>query len=902
MSKRVCLPKLQSSAPEPATSSEEEYSFAQFWRCALQVNPFNYQEAYRGQDHGHDEDGYNQALLEKCLTLGIRVVGIADHGSVGSVDKLRETLSAKGIVVFPGFEISSTEKIHMVCLFPENTTRDQLNRYLGKLDLTNVEDGVRPSNLGCLELAKRIHEIGGLWYAAHATGNNGLLRLNKDGGGLAHIWKDSQCVRVVQIPGSVSDLPENYRNIVENKNPDYHRDRPITAINAKDVAKPEDLEHESASTWIKMTRPSFEAFKIAFLDPESRLRLSVAREPHSVIESMKIQGGYLDGVEARFSEHLNALIGGRGTGKSTLIECLRYVLELSPKGKQALKLHQDMLKENLGKQAGAIELVVRSAAQHGARFTISRRYGERAIVRDASGAVSRQTPRDLLPQIEVYGQNEIFELAQDGQSRARLLERFLPADGAGSERREALQKKLADNARELMKTRTDLDEVTEKVARLPKLGEQLKGFQDLGVEAKLEKTRFYERERQLVDRVQQELTGLESGVQTLGEKLPDLTFLSDDALEALPDASLLVAMRDELERLRNEFVKYQSAIQETIRSCKVALEPHLTAWKAAMKAGEQELQKSLNELPDMAGKSGREVGAAYQRLIQEFERIKPLEAKKATLTEDLARLEQERESLIAELSDARRTRANKLQAAVSKLNQRLKGKLRVDLRVEGDRSRLKEFLAGCKLEGVGEKRLAWIEEKEVTPLALARAIREGTTKLATEYGVTRVIAEALAKLSYSKLLELEAIELTDHVSIELNVAHGDEEQYKDLSRLSTGQQCTAVLHLLLLDNPDPLVIDQPEDNLDNAFIAERIVRELRDAKTRRQFLFSTHNANIPVFGDAEWIGVLTASENRGVLQPGHQGSIDVPYIREQAAEILEGGRAAFMQRKEMYEF
>ena len=233
---------------------------------------------------------------------------------------------------------------------------------------------------------------------------------------------------------------------------------------------------------------------------------------------------------------------------------------------------------------------------------------------------------------------------------------------------------------------------------------------------------------------------------------------------------------------------------------------------------------------------------------------------------------------------------------------RLKGKLRVELRVEGDRSSLREFLGGCRLEGVGERRLAWIEEKEATPLALARAIRAGVAQLATEYGLTPGVADALAKLPYSKQLELEAIELKDHVSIELNVARGDAERYRDLARLSTGQQCTAILHLLLLDNVDPLIVDQPEDNLDNAFIAERIVRELRDAKTRRQFLFSTHNANIPVFGDAEWIGVLTASENRGALEPQHQGSIDVPFIREQAAEILEGGRAAFTKRKEMYEF
>lgn len=887
---------------EPVSDKAKEYPFARFWRCALQVNPWKYQKDYRGQDHGLDEDNYNLALAQKCHELRICVVGIADHGSVESVDKLREVLQARGIVVFPGFEIASTEKIHMVCLFPEGTTQDQLNRYLGKLDVTDIQDGVRPSNLGCLDLAKRMHELGGFWYAAHVTGNNGLLRLNKDGGGLAHIWKDSRCVRVAQIPGAVTDLPVNYRGIVENKNPDYRRERDIIPIHAKDVARPEDLDNPSATSWIKMTRPSFTAFKVAFLDPQSRVRLSLAEEPHSVLESLQIHGGYLDGVEARFSEHLNALIGGRGTGKSTLIECLRYVLELSPKGKQALKLHQDIVRENLGKQGGSIELTLRSAAQHGNRFTISRRFGEPAIVRDASGAVSQQLPRDLLPQVEVYGQNEIFELAQDGSSRARLLDRFLPADPVGSEQRDVLRKRLAENAQKLIKARADLDELTEKVSRLPRLGEQLKGFQDLGIETKLAKAPLYARERQLVDRVGQEIARLESGMQVLRESLLDLTFLSDKALDGLPDAHLLVNIRGELERLRGDVAKYQAALQEAVSSGKAALGPHVTAWQAAVRAGEEELEKALAGLPNMAGKSGREIGVAYRQLTQEIERIKPLGARRDVLTQLLGSLEQERKTLIAELSDIRRSRASRLQAAVASLNHRLKGKLRVALRIEGNRIGLKEFLIGCRLEGVGERRLAWIEEKDVTPLALARAIREGAPMLALEYDVTPMVADALAKIPHSKLLELESIELTDDVGIELNVAHGEAEQYKDLTRLSTGQQCTAVLHLLLLDNSDPLVVDQPEDNLDNAFIAERIVGELRDAKTRRQFLFSTHNANIPVFGDAEWIGVLTASESRGALERGHQGSIDVPYIREQAADILEGGRAAFTQRREMYEF
>jgi hypothetical protein len=110
------------------------------------------------------------------------------------------------------------------------------------------------------------------------------------------------------------------------------------------------------------------------------------------------------------------------------------------------------------------------------------------------------------------------------------------------------------------------------------------------------------------------------------------------------------------------------------------------------------------------------------------------------------------------------------------------------------------------------------------------------------------------------------------------------------------------LHLLLLDNQDPLILDQPEDNLDNAFIAERIVTELRKAKLSRQFLFATHNANIPVFGDAEWIGVLSVEDDKGGILPDQQGAIDLPAIQQLAADILEGGKSAFNQRRDKYGF
>lgn len=883
----------------------DQSTYAKFWRCALQVNPVGYNSIYRGADHGLDEEGYNQALLQKCIELGIAVVGLADHGSVASVDALRKVLEKHGIVVFPGFEIASNDKTHYVCLFSEETTRQHLERYLGNLDLLDPADGVRPSRLSSEQLIEKVDQLGGFIYAAHCTQDSGLLK-NR----LNHVWKLSK-LRAAQIPGEVDDLVEVesgfYRKVLLNKDNAYHRERPIAVINAKDVARPEDLEQQGATCLIKMTRPNFAAFKVAFLDPGSRIRLNSqqAENPIGKVLRMTVSGGYLDGVCVNFSDHLNTVIGGRGTGKSTLLECLRYVLNFQPKGKQALKLHQDIIKENLGRAAGRVELVVVSSAQNGKKYTISRRYGESPIVRDSSGNVSSLLPRDLLPCIDIYGQNEIYELAQDETSRVQLMNRFLPQDGDYESKRDAVHRRLTENQQKLVKSLSDLDDVKAKVDRLPKLEEQLRGFEELGIKEKLAKTSLLAREREIAKNATEIVQSLQDALANFSDSLPDLAFINDEALDGLPDVAQLVAVRTTLEVVCQGFSSHVTAMKALLQDASGQLNTQQEAWRQATHEHEVELDKACRTLPSAAGKSGQEVGAAYQRLMGDIEHIKPMRAKLSTHEAQGNTLKQERCMLLAELSDLREQRIRALQKAAKRLNKRLEGKLKVEIVPEADRSPLLNFLRECKLEGVGEKRLAWIEDAEtISPLSLAQSIRNGSADVQQTWeGVTQMVAEALTKLQPSQIMKLEALELDHRVDISLNVANGQADPvFRPLSKLSTGQQCTAILHMLLLENVDPLFMDQPEDNLDNAFIAERIVTELRDAKISRQFLFATHNANIPVFGDAEWIGVFTAAENQGRLGLEAQGSIDVPVIRDQVASILEGGRDAFIQRKEKYEF
>ncbi|HCL3145399.1 TPA: AAA family ATPase [Pseudomonas aeruginosa] len=883
---------------------DDHYTHARFWRCALQVNPVGYNSIYRGADHGLNETGYNQTLLQKCLELDIKVVGLADHGSVASVDALRQVLQPYGIVVFPGFELASNDKTHFVCLFSEDTTGQQLERFLGHLDLLDPADGVRPSRLSSEQLIDKVDQLGGFIYAAHCTHDSGLLK-NR----LNHVWKLPK-LRAVQIPGSIDDLAgvesDFYRRVLLNKDGAYGRERPVAVINAKDVAKPEDLEQPGATCLVKMTRPNFAAFKVAFLDPESRIRLNSqqAQRPIGKVVSMTVSGGYLDGVRVDFSDHLNTVIGGRGTGKSTLLECIRYALDFPPKGKQAQKLHQEIIKENLGSSAGRVELVVESSAQNGKQYTVSRRYGELPSVHDSEGNTSTLTPRELLPGIDIYGQNEIYELALDETSRVQLLDRFLPQDVDYEAKRSDVRRRLSENRQKLTDSLSDLDDLQAQVDRLPVLEEQLRGFDELGIKEKLAKTSLLAREREIAKSAMKGMEKFKDALSNFCDSLPDLTFINDEALEGVPDAAQLVAMRTTLQGLKQRFTDYQSTMQAVLGEEATKFSTQHGEWQQAIQGHEAEMEKALRTLPATAGKSGQEVGAAYQRLLRDIERIRPKRARLSTHESQLDTLKQERHNLLAELSDLREQRIQAMQTAAKRLNRRLEGKLRVEIVPEADRTPLITFLLGRKLEGVAEKRLAWIDEVEtISPLSLAQSIEQGAAQVQLDWGVTPMVAEALTRLHPSQLMELQALELEHQVDISLNVAQGQAAPImRPLNKLSTGQQCTAILHMLLLESADPLLMDQPEDNLDNAFIAERIVTELRDAKTSRQFLFATHNANIPVFGDAEWIGVFTAAENQGCLGREAQGSIDVPVIRDQVASILEGGREAFIQRKEKYEF
>lgn len=871
------------------------YTSARFWKCALQVNSEGYSKQYRGKDHGLTGEAFLSALLAECTAENIALIGLADHGSVSDVDAIRSYLQPHGIVVLPGFEICTTEKVHWVCLFSENTTIESLTRYLGALGLHNPADGVRPSNLGGARLLEEVEKLGGFCYAAHVTNDSGILK-----GKFSQLWQDPRLL-AAQIPGDAKDLRQNFLQIAANTDPAYRRERPIALINAKDVAEPSDLRDSRASSLVKMTKPGFDALCMAFKDPTSRIKLGADSDAstYSRISRLRIDGGYLGGLNVEFSPHLNAIIGGRGTGKSTLIECIRYALGLEHKTTEAKKQGDSIIKENIGKGHGRIEVEVTSAHQQLLTYRVVRRYGEPIRIIDPAGNDSALTVRDILPGIEIYGQNEIYEVARDRDALIHVLNRSLPDPRMHEQNLSALQRRLKSNGEKLDTAAQQREELEAQLQKLPGLEEQVKQFDAIGLAERLKLVPLLARERQFPGRMQEEIDQLVSGLASLRDSLPDTAFLSEKAIEDLPHAAVLRAGRATLDKLTELLRTQLTPADDALSNASTELTSVIAELERERLAAEDAMEKQFATLPSMAGKDGSAVGRTYQSLQRQIEEITPLRARVLTAGDLVKSLEQDRRNLLGELSDLRNSRTRALEAEVKRLNKKLAGKLKLRVEPSANRRRLREFLA--QLPGIGDKSLEWVDKAaDLTIPALVEACRAGPAAvMAKQWGVTQARAETICKLARAELLLLETIDLDDRVVLELNVAH-EGESFRPLERLSTGQQCTAILHLLLLDNPDPLVMDQPEDNLDNAFIADRIVQELRSAKTKRQFIFATHNANIPVFGDAEWIGVFVATQEQGSIPAENQGSVDVPHIRDEAARILDGGREAFLQRQQKY--
>jgi predicted ATPase len=877
-------------------------SGARFYRCALQVNPFAYLARNQKQTAFQNEAEYNAALLAACKEQGIEVIAVTDHYRVKHSAGLIQAARQAGIFAFGGFEAVTKDGVHFVCLF--DASKDgNLERYIGDCGVHDDSVVSPTGDKDCHELLQAAKRWEAICIAAHVAADGGGLLKKLSGQTRVLVWTSPDLIACA-LAGPISEAPESLRQILQNKDAQYRRERPVAIINAQDVNSPDDLKKPGSSCFIKMSEVSVEALRQAFLDPLSRIRLhsDPQAEPHAEFVTLSWEGGFLRDTAVHFNENLNVLVGGRGTGKSTMIESLRYVLGLDPLGEDAKKAHEGVLRHVL-RSGTKISLLVRSHKPSPRCYTVERTVPNPPVVKDEIGTVLTLNPREVMPGVEVFGQHEISELTKSREKLTLLLERFVERDPSLASRKSQLKLELERSRSRMGELRREIKAIDERLAALPSLEETLKRFQEAGLESRLREKSLLIREERLLGAIAERLAPIRTLREELAGGLPlDTAFLAPKALEGLPNADVLNEAEAILGRLSAALKDVAGRMEVALQTADGELAAMRKRWEERRSAVEATYEKLLREL-----QKSKVDGEEFIRLRRQIEELRPLRERRDAFLRELTTHEARRRQLLADWEDAKAAEYRTIELAAKKVSRKLKERVRVEVTMAGNREPLEKLLR----ESIGGNLTALLDRlRDRADLSLpdfAARCREGKDALIQHYGLPPGGADRIAQADTDLFMRIEELELTATTKIELNTAgEGDPPNWQLLEELSTGQKATAVLLLLLLESDAPLVVDQPEDDLDNRFITEGVVPIMRDEKRRRQFVFSTHNANIPVLGDAELILGLGASgegrEGRAMILPKYMGSIDGQAIRELVEEILEGGKTAFEMRRLKYGF
>jgi len=617
---------------------------------------------------------------------------------------------------------------------------------------------------------------------------------------------------------------------------------------------------------------------------------------HRLID-LTIVGGFLDGQTFTFDGRLNAVIGARGTGKTTVLELVRWAMDALPAEAAARRRVEDLVDRNLG--GGRIDLRVRTAA--GLTYTVSRSPGEDPIVTTADGTVTGIQIRGGLFRLDVFSQNEVETIADDPGSQLGLIDAFESDRLAELEREiDATIRQLQAGAARLKPLRAESDRLAEELKGLPAVEEKLKAFGEEGGQDADEVNRAHalkalrDRESRAVERSKELVDELGTATRSLvGRMDKGIESLGLDELVAGPNGS-------EFDPLRDEMADAARAVDAAFDR---AVERLRDAWGR------------VTEVEERLDLAHREQEVAFQGLMEQHKEAQGRAGERAKLERlrnaltgsrrDLDRVRGEVETLDAErrdgldrLSELRDRRFALRKAIAERITAEVAPSVRVQVAQYGScddyRTLIEEYLRGA---GVRHGQVAEKLTSSLSPAELVAAARDRDRQpLRDRAGLNdNQVARLLESLEdEDRLAALETVELSDRPTIELN----DNGTWKATAVLSTGQKCTAILPILLIERDGPLLVDQPEDNLDNRFVYEAVVESVRRVKRSRQLIFITHNPNIPVLGEAERVFVMESDGLQGRLR----STGDVDSCKEDIVTLLEGGEDAFRRRHDRYAF
>lgn len=866
---------------------------ARWVRAALQVNPYEYQGKNAPSASYGTEADYNKALLDECESQGIELFAITDHWKIDSALQLIQDAADRGIVALPGFEANSAEGVHILVIFEAGTTAATVNAAIG---MCGAAPGCTNGTTGApfAEILEKMTAQGALVIPAHVNVPNSGLLTGRAGQPLVTKIKHPD-LHALGITPSQPDGTD--QAAILNGTRPYGRAHPLAAIYADDVTKPAAFQSQGASSWFKVSRLSVDSLKLAIRTPETRVSLEdPATESRPTLKEISWVGGFLDGVTIPLASDLTTFIGGRGTGKSTAIESLRFVLGFTPIGAEAKRDH-DSLVSGVLRAGTVVKLVVETTSPLVRTFTIERSVNNVPVVKDESGTVTNLQPMDVIANVEIFGQHELAELTSDSSKVARMLQRFQGSGDLSDEHKNTLST-LKENREKLTRAEEERSQLEDELADIPRLEEQVQHFTDTDVPTRLKE----------VTRLTQD--------EAVFTEAKDRVITARASLTALTDPQLLTKLEAEFENIDNsprvDYLKRAQASSAALATklAELAAEAH-----QAIEAAASQIEIAQSEWTEAVCEQREEHNEVLRKLVEEglepnkyldttkaLEALKAKASRRASIAASLRALLAERTTLLQALDVHETGRARELTEAVRAANSSAGGVVVVKPVPASDRKHIK-LLIERSISGQRNRIMAAIDHESFSTRAFVAAARKGEDELSAEFSVSGAQARALIESGEPLFRQLEELSVGQAVEVQLDVQAGTgRREFKKMDDLSKGQRATALLLLLLGASNAPLVIDQPEDDLDNRFVYDGIVTHLRNLKGKRQIIASTHNANVPVLGDAELIVAFEGNGQNGRTAPDGIGSLDDVSIRSHVENVLEGGPAAFNARQHLYGF
>lgn len=898
-----------------------------------------------------------QTWLLKYMAAGVDCVAITDHNTGEWIDKLKAAYSDmnrranagnppagfRELHLFPGVEISVQGGFHLLAIFAPSASSQTISDLLARVGYDGTRgdsDGV--TREGAAKVVELVLAAGGLAIPAHAGSDKGLLQVEP---GTRKCLLDTTTVkRVLQEPGILAlewAVPISPAPMVL----DELKLRFASVVGSDCHSFQGTAVPGSRYTWIKMAKPSLEGLRLALLDGQE---VSVRRSdessgfapfdtPEHFIESIEIRdarymGRGKTGTSLPLNPYFNALIGGRGTGKSTVVHALRLAYKRENELSSASEAGQTFNRFNKvaktrndeGGLRAETALYVQVHRDGTSYRLIWRQDGQGHAVEEWDAATDSFNPsasqainEQRFP-VRLFSQGQIAALA--GDSQQALLKVIDDAAGTQSQQatfEEAKRAFLASRAqmRELegkLQSRESLtlslQDIQRKLARFEGADHAavLKNYQHSNRQNR-ELERQFEASSQLTAR----LKGIAAGL--LVEDLPEGLF---DAHEDRPALALIEALHAAIAKARQDVENAAAALQEHGQTLRVELET--SPWFVRIGAAKTAYDQLKADLQQQGVSDPNE----YGRLVQEKQRLEADLKRLETLQKQHVDLRKEAKKQLEQVQSARRAISTQRSAF---LQQTLQGNpfVRIELipysrDAQSIERSLREVLGAADGKYVDDL----YQEQDGAPskgLVADLLASVGLVEQPETWDVTTFEQALLAQKKrlvqacrgnaefggwFNKFLKAETDkrpEFTDHIlcwfpedGLQVEYSRkGDGRDFQSIGQASAGQRAAAMLAFLLAHGKEPLVLDQPEDDLDNHLIYGLVVQQIRSNKLRRQLIIVTHNPNIVVNGDAELIHVLDFNHQCHVKQVG---SLQDQSMRSEVCQVMEGGEEAFERR------